>query len=564
MPASIRFGRYELIERLAVGGMAELFLARSVRDAGFEKLCVVKRVLPHLSRSRQFLEMFLDEARIAAQLSHPGICQVFDLGKEGDDYYLAMEHLAGEDLGAVLDQCAARDVQLPWELACQIAAAAAEALHYAHEFRGHDGAPLDLVHRDVSPSNLMVTYQGTVKLLDFGISRARAHVHQTEPGTLRGKFAYLAPEILRDEALDRRVDIWALGACLFEWLTGRRLVEDGSLEAAHRRAASPTLTPPSRLRPGIPEGADAVVLKALQESPQERFPTAEAMREALDALLREHGRPGPVELSRFLTGLFGEARAAQRLRPLGQGPLASAGPGTDVLPPSPSSEPTVLTVVEPGPSRRRQSGVWVASAAVLLALLLAGIALSNGGRTGRDAQEDSAVVPAPAPEPAPQAPPEAKSEAVPSEEEARPPPTRAERPVSSASLRLAVNVPANIWIDGIQRGSAPLLVTHLSAGEHVVRLESPTLGLARTFKVRLVAGKQTTRVERFAMGKLNVMVDPWADVWLDGQAIGQTPLAGRDVWEGRHELRLVSPLGEKRVSIQVDPDQTLVVKERLP
>ncbi|HEX4460669.1 MAG TPA: serine/threonine-protein kinase, partial [Polyangia bacterium] len=218
-----RLGDYEILKRLAVGGMAEIFLARVRKLTGFQKMVVIKRILPQLAQNTDFVEMFLDEARIAATLEHPHIVQTYDVGMIDDSYYIAMEYLHGEDVRSIMRAVNTRLQAPPIEQALHIIISAAAGLHYAHEKVGFDGAPLDIVHRDVSPQNLIVTYEGSVKLLDFGIAKASNRLRETRVGTLKGKVPYMSPEQCRSEQLDRRSDIYSLGILMWELTLSRRL-----------------------------------------------------------------------------------------------------------------------------------------------------------------------------------------------------------------------------------------------------------------------------------------------------------------------------------------------------
>ncbi|MEA2696845.1 MAG: eukaryotic-like serine/threonine-protein kinase, partial [Myxococcales bacterium] len=209
-----QLGRYELLARLAVGGMAEIYLARAQGMSGFEKLLVLKRILPQHALDPELLRMFLDEARLSATLTHPHITQVYDIGTQGDTPFFTMEYVHGANLREILNAQAAvagGDRVLPDAHAVSIIAAAAAGLHYAHERRGADGQPLQIVHRDVSPSNVLVTYDGAVKVADFGIAKWTSQRTQTQAGALKGKFAYMSPEQCRSQPVDRRSDVFALG-----------------------------------------------------------------------------------------------------------------------------------------------------------------------------------------------------------------------------------------------------------------------------------------------------------------------------------------------------------------
>ena len=214
-----RLGRYEVIRHLATGGMAEIYLARTLGIGDFERYAVVKVSAGERRGNRQFVDMFLDEARLAAGLHHGNIAQVYEVGEEVGEYFYAMEYVHGDTVRSLLEVCAQQQVRIPFEVALAIVVAAAAGLHYAHERTGADGRPLAIVHRDVSPSNLMVSYDGAVKVLDFGIARASERATETESGVVKGKYAYMAPEQCRAQALDRRADVFSLGIILYELTT---------------------------------------------------------------------------------------------------------------------------------------------------------------------------------------------------------------------------------------------------------------------------------------------------------------------------------------------------------
>src|SRR5919201_953905 len=221
-------GKYKLVRLIASGGMAEVYLARQAGAAGFEKLVCLKRILPHLARDRQFVEMFLNEARLAARLDHPNIVSIFDLGEANGNYFIAMEFIDGPSLRAVAKRAHERGERLPIAEVVKIVSMAAGGLHYAHDLAGPDGKPLGLVHRDISPDNILVHRNGVAKVVDFGIAKAVNSSGMTRTGTLKGKVAYMPPEQLRAEALDRRADVFALGVVLYEMLGGKRPWEGDS------------------------------------------------------------------------------------------------------------------------------------------------------------------------------------------------------------------------------------------------------------------------------------------------------------------------------------------------
>lgn len=315
---SERVGRYELCFELASGGMASVYLARAEGSSGFEKLVALKRIHRHLAKEREYVDMFLDEARIASRITHPNVCSVFDFGEVDGDYYIAMEYLLGEPLSRLCAKVGKlpeqrRSPLLPLRMA-RIIADACEGLHAAHELKDANGDLLHVVHRDVSTRNLFVTYGGAVQVVDFGIASARQRLHSTSTGELKGTFPYMAPEQLAAEAIDRRVDIWALGVSLWELLTVRRLFRGDTAVNTIHAVLYDEIEPPSAFRSSVPKELDAIVMKALQRDPEDRWQTAREMGKALRKFLasQEH-IIGPPELSEWMAELFpqGEARKSQ-------------------------------------------------------------------------------------------------------------------------------------------------------------------------------------------------------------------------------------------------------------
>ncbi|MFZ9887692.1 MAG: serine/threonine-protein kinase, partial [Myxococcota bacterium] len=314
LPATFLVGRYRVVDDLGVGGMARVHLARIDGPGGFQKWVAIKRIHAHLVEDAQFVDMFLDEARIAAGINHVNVAQVFDLGRDEDTYWIAMEFLRGEPLREVMRRAAELGVRVPFGVAARIAADAAEGLHGAHELRGRSGQLLGLVHRDVSPHNLFVTYDGYTKVVDFGIAKVVDRLASTRVGTLKGKLAYMSPEQVRGEAVDRRTDIFALGVVLWELTTGRRLFRmDSELDTLEKVQAC-VVPPPSTLVPEYPPSLEKVVLRALAPRPEDRFQTAREMSRALQASLLAQGIMVPAEdVGEFLHALFAE-RIARRDR----------------------------------------------------------------------------------------------------------------------------------------------------------------------------------------------------------------------------------------------------------
>ncbi len=307
-------GRYELLTRLATGGMAELFLARERGLAGLERMVVVKRILPHLADQPSFVEMFLREARIVARLSHPNVVQIYELGQQERSYHIAMEYIHGSTVREMLLLSQQEGQPMPLEVTVSIVDQACRGLHAAHELKDLDGQPLGLVHRDISPHNLMCTTAGHVKLLDFGVAKSTsANVEATYSGNLKGKFAYLSPEQCRHEDLDRRSDVFAMGIVLWEMLTMRRLFKRKTELEMMQAVIEGNVPAPSRFREDVPQGLEEVAFKALATDREERYESVEAMRRELLEAAREAGMGiDEAKVGRFLEEVAGETLAERR------------------------------------------------------------------------------------------------------------------------------------------------------------------------------------------------------------------------------------------------------------
>jgi serine/threonine protein kinase len=301
-----RLGRYQLIKRLAVGGMAEIFLARSQGIDGFEKLVVCKCILAERAGDQSWVDAFLDEARLAATLAHPNIAQVFDVGRERDLHFFTMEYVHGADLREV--QAAAKGA-LPLEIAVAIVVGVAAGLHYAHEQCDSTGRPLNIVHRDVSPSNVLISYDGAVKVVDFGIAKAAVRRAATRTGTIKGKAGYMSPEQCRGEALDRRSDLFAIGILLYQLTTGVVPFDEENEYAIIRRVVDEDVPPPSTVRPDYPQALEAIVLRALRRSREERYATAQEIQVDLETFARDSGFTlSTVDVARYMEEIFGDRR----------------------------------------------------------------------------------------------------------------------------------------------------------------------------------------------------------------------------------------------------------------
>ena len=302
-----RYGRYEIVGALATGGMADLFLARQRGPSGFETLAVVKRIRPHLSANEEFVRLFLDEARLAAQLRHPNVVSVYDAGQERGEYFFVMEYVHGRDVRALLDVAAGHGRVITVDEAISIAVGVCAGLHHAHERTDAGGRPLGIVHRDISPSNVLVGFEGAVKLADFGIAKA-TQAATAEPGTnsLRGKLSYMSPEQCLGMPLDRRADLYALSVVLYELTTGARPYGEAPSEfLAMKQTLEAPVRPPSSLRPGYPEELERIVLRGLERDRDKRWWTARELQLELETFARRRQLAmSPVTLARLMEELF--------------------------------------------------------------------------------------------------------------------------------------------------------------------------------------------------------------------------------------------------------------------
>lgn len=307
------FGRYELLRKLATGGMGQVFLARQKGPVGFQKLLVVKRLLPHLSEDQDFIRMFLDEARIAGNLNHPNIAQIYDLGDVDGVLYIAMEYVQGEPVSQVNARANQVKGGLPLGLKCRIVADAAAALDHAHQARSPSGRRLGIIHRDVSPQNVLVGFNGNVKLIDFGVAKASGKLSQTIVGTIKGKHAYMSPEQARGEELDARSDVYGLGTVFYELLTSQRLFKRESDLATLKAVVGARVSLPSEAVPGLPKSLDAVVMKALARKREERYQSAGELQLAIEDFLLAERLPGTqAHLTSFMKDLYASELEEER------------------------------------------------------------------------------------------------------------------------------------------------------------------------------------------------------------------------------------------------------------
>jgi TonB family protein len=322
----IKFGQYVLLEKIAVGGMAEVWKARMRGVEGFQKIVAIKKILPHLSDNQDFIEMFIDEAKLAAQLNHNNIIHIYDLGKIQSSYYIAMEYVDGSDLKTILKRAQERDQPMSIELALFVASKIASALDYAHRKRDFDDRELGLVHRDVSPQNVLISEEGDIKLCDFGIAKAASKASHTQAGALKGKLQYMSPEQAWGRHIDKRSDIFALATVLFEMLTGRRLFTGDNELSILEQVREARVVAPSQYNDEVTPEIDAIVLKALQKEPEKRYQTAGEMARDLDQVLYSF-KPTPTsaDLAIYM----------HRLGEEGPAPMHAPEPEPFVPPPAP-------------------------------------------------------------------------------------------------------------------------------------------------------------------------------------------------------------------------------------
>jgi eukaryotic-like serine/threonine-protein kinase len=323
------FGKYTLLKKLATGGMAEVWLARQTGIEGFKRHLVIKRILPHLADDPEFVQMFLNEARIAANFNHPNIAQIYDLGEVGGAYYIAMEFVHGEDLGRIMRKAWGTGQWIAYPIGIRIVALACEGLYYAHTRNDDSGRPLQVVHRDISPQNILIGFDGSVKVVDFGIAKAVDSASMTKSGAIKGKFAYMAPEQASGRPIDHRADLFAIGLTLYELLTGTRPLKKDSEIATLQAALACDIPPPSQVAE-VPGELDPIVMRAIAKKADDRYPDARQFGMALEEfLVTKQWIAGSVQISELMATLFAD-RLAEEAK------LGRPDPGDDSIKSGPS------------------------------------------------------------------------------------------------------------------------------------------------------------------------------------------------------------------------------------
>jgi serine/threonine protein kinase len=396
----IPFGKYYLLERINVGGMAEVFRSKAYGVEGFERLVAVKRILPNIAEDKEFIKMFIDEAKIAVQLNHANIAQIFDLGVVDGSYYIALEHVHGRDLRAIFDRCRTLGEPMPVAQACFVVMKVCEGLDYAHNKRDQAGKELNLVHRDVSPQNVLVSFEGEVKLIDFGIAKAAGKGAKTQAGILKGKFGYMSPEQVRGLPVDRRSDIFSCGIVLYELLTGERLFVGESDFSTLEKVRNVEILPPSTYNRKIPDELERIVLKALAKDVEDRYQNSIDLHDELQAFVYTAGEfYSRKDLAGWMKRTFAKEideetaklESYRQLKPPSEqtpAPAPTGAKGTQPLPPAGTKPPPI------NPAARRTAAM--------------GAVTGSGGAPGtkpppppsvRTSQQLPIIAPAPTPVP---------------------------------------------------------------------------------------------------------------------------------------------------------------------
>ena len=516
---SATLGRYRLVERLAAGGMAEVYLARMQSDGGLEKTVVVKTILPELTGSEDVRNMMLDEARIGFALRHQNIAQVLDVGREGDTLYVAIEHIDGLDMARFHRECQRAEIDIDPMVVAWIGVEVLRALDYAHRRKNEAGAPMNIVHRDITPHNVLLSVEGEVKLTDFGIARARDRLVKTTTGSTKGKLAYMAPEQGAGAALDQRADLFGVAASLYEMLCGAPPFDGASAIEILGKLKAGVVQPLAERCPDLDPLLAGIIDQALSKDPAARPATAAAMRRPLEELLRGHAVSGDN-----LSALVQQACAAEsshaghdqafRRAILGvtgsETGTGSNGFATGTHAGTASPSPSAVTGRVAKPTRSRKLG-WPIAVILAMAAGAAGAILLTQNDTPNapiaSAPATSTTTPSPptttSPTPTPTTtptpdagapaatPPRAKRKTRRRKPKPKPADSKKTGTVTITSLPWA-----RVTIDGKYVGNTPIRGKSLSVGRHNVVLENPSTGQRAKRRVDIVAGKQATlRIE---------------------------------------------------------------------
>lgn len=570
----MQLGKYQLVRKLAAGGMAEVFLVKAAGARGFEKTLVLKRILPHLAEDEAFVEMFLSEAKLAAQLDHPNVVQIFDFGEADGSYFLAMEYIDGPTLRRLIKRSAEQQVPLPAALCAKMVAAAAEGLAFAHELTDAEtGRPLGLVHRDISPENILVSRQGSVKVVDFGIAKVAGQGHRTQTGVVKGKVAYMPPEQLQGRSMDGRVDVYALGMVLYELLTCRRPFEATTEASMMQAILFEPFVPAVERRQDLPEMMQRILAKALAKDRDQRYQDCRELQADLERFVLSLGEPvGAYQIARLVAQVTeggaavptpaqpvrveaknqetaaqtpdAEGKGTPRTkeeRPLGAVVLttpmpirASAarerlasekgleGQESPAVTPGLALEVSAFTAAATVSATPAKGPDAVASrrGGVVAAVVALGVLVAVGGWVTfvRSPKDEAPPVAPPAP---------VVTAGAPSQE---PPPPREvpDRPAAPPE--------------------APPVVTDAGVAVAVAVAAEPAAGVSPGTPDAGRLRKAPARRPTLAKGRLEFRIRPFAMVYLDGKPLGQTPFGAVETTEGRHQIRIVNKDLEKDVT----------------
>ncbi|QSQ11919.1 serine/threonine protein kinase [Myxococcus landrumensis] len=535
-------GKYQLIRKLATGGMAEVFLAKAEGPGGFEKTLVLKRILPHLVEDLSFVEMFLEEAKLVAQLNHPNVVQIFDFGEFEGTYFLAMELIDGPNLRRWRKQADSRGVLLQPNLCAKVVALAAEGLAFAHDFEDPvTGQPMGLIHRDVSPDNILVSRQGAVKVVDFGIAKVVGQKHRTRTGMVKGKVAYMPPEQVRADPLDRRVDVYALGVVLYELLTGRLPFEGPSELATMQAIISREPVPVSHLRADVPNALQSILTVALRKNREDRYPDCRALQVDLERFVLSTGESvGAYQIARAVSQVVDEHlvptpvsmramdSAPERTTPLGPG-FQEAAPGG-----------FVTADLSDRPTEQRPSAVRRAARRRRLPVVLAGAALvaSTGGFVLLGGERTPPVVPRAAQEQGDTV----EQGAVTGDTVAKP----EARPAQHADAKGA---PPTVTGDTVAKPEARPAQHADAKGARNPADVVPVVAAAPAPRPPVMKTATAQRKVKVApLGSVEFRIRPYAVIYLDGKLLGETPMGIVDLPAKKYVVTAVNQNLDKRVT----------------
>lgn len=487
MGPTLLANKYLLLKRIASGGMAEIFLAKQVGLDGFEKLVVVKRILPQFAGQKEYVRMFLDEARTAADLRHPNIVSTFEIDEENGCYFMVMEYLYGLDLRFIFRRLNALKKRMPISVAVTIVMEVCAGLHYAHKKTDLKGHPLGIIHRDVSPQNLVVTFDGETKIVDFGIAQGK-HLKEKDPkGVLKGKFGYMSPEQASGHELDRRTDLFSLGIILYELTTGKRLFARQEYEDPLALLAKCEIEPPSHVDPAYPSSLEAIVMKALAKELEMRFADCDSLRKALLEFLHEQkARGSRDDVATFMRENFKDEQEHKSDAILSG--VDQAHLHTSYLARNTQSMASEFTR---SPKPVKWSVVSLGVVVVVMIGLLAGIAVYF--MTLKPAPKSELVFAAlDVPKPIEPQPQEVQlNMGEPSFEEKPSMAQRTPEKKKFGRLKVVVEPWGEIYIDGKLIGITPLAPHKIAEGTHVVRIKNPRLGQDKKLKVMISANRDT-------------------------------------------------------------------------